>query len=666
MVQEQLQTTNSITWRLKVVMMSIAIFFILSALGIYVSSIGFFEGLQNINSANVILNYSTESIEALDTSNTNLERLRTRPNLKDIYFSFQENQKILKASINKSIKEARKNAEISQLLQKCLDSVYQYEESVNHLFETYKRKANLEELNSELLIVNQYAIDAKEFLRKSQIKLRHDSDELFTSIYTNRFRPLLVAVTLSGFFFIFVITFGFSTAKKITVSVQNLKEATDRVREGNLSYQAVVLDNDEFGMLTDTFNKMVSTLNLSLDRIRTLQKITAQFSEALTAEQVVDITIKEGLKAMNADSGMVVIPVNEGQQVEIAGGVGLHPDSREKWGRYSVNSHTPAAEAIRSRKPAFIETKNEAIQEFPVLDEDIRKNNLSAIATAPLLIGETCLGCVNFIFQQERKFSEEDKKFIQAITGQCAQALYRTKLYDDARKAIQVRDEFLSIASHELKTPLTPLKLQLQLLARQIKQEPEALTDVKLDKIMKNSDKQLNRLSKLIDDLLDVSRISAGKLKLDLEEVNLQDILKEILVQYGHQLQSNHEKVELEADVPVYCKVDPLRIEQVLINLLTNAVKYAPMKTIRISLVKEKNCAKICVKDQGPGISKEHHERIFRRFERVKATDNIGGLGLGLYISRQIIEAHNGKIYVESEPGAGSNFIIELPLSQNV
>lgn len=663
MVQDKLQTTNSITWRLKVVMMSIAIFFILSALGIYISSIGFFEGLQNINSANVILNYTTESIESLDASNQNLERLRSKTSLRDIQFAFNENQKFLKSSIEKSIKETGRNFEIAELLRKSLDSVYQYEESVNHLFETYKSNANREALNAELLIVNQYAIDAKEYLRKSQITLRQKSDTLFTSIYTNRFRPLLVAVTLSGFFFIFVITFGFSTAKKITLSVQNLKEATDRVREGNLSYQAAVIDHDEFGMLTDTFNKMVSTLDLSLERIRTLQKITARFSEALTVERVVEITIKEGLKALNADSGMIVVTVNEGTELELAGVVGLHADSFKRWSRYPITVHTPAAVAIKNRAPGFIENPYQALQEFPILADDFRKNNLAAIATAPLLIGETCLGSINFIFKNERTFSEEDKKFILAIAGQCAQALYRSKLYDDAKKAIQVRDEFLSIASHELKTPLTPLKLQLQLLARQLKTEPEILTETKIDKIMSNSDKQLNRISKLIDDLLDVSRITAGKLKLSIEKVNLQDILKDLLVQYGHQLQSNHEKVELDADVEVVCNVDPLRIEQVIVNLLSNAVKYAPSKTIRISLLKQGNIAKICIKDQGPGIDPEHHERIFQRFERVKATDNIGGLGLGLYISRQIIEAHNGKIYVESTPGQGSNFIIELPVA---
>jgi signal transduction histidine kinase len=254
---------------------------------------------------------------------------------------------------------------------------------------------------------------------------------------------------------------------------------------------------------------------------------------------------------------------------------------------------------------------------------------------------------------------------MEALGGLCAQALYRSKLYDEARVAIQVRDEFLSIASHELKTPLTPLKLQLQLMARKIKNEPEKLKEGQLEKMINNADRQMNRLAKLIDDLLDVSRISAGKLKLHLEVVNLQDIIRDVLVQYSHELEANLGHVELEAPEPVYCNVDSLRIEQVLVNLLTNAVKYAPTKNIVVNLKKEENWARIRVKDQGPGIAQEDLERIFGRFERVRTTDNIGGLGLGLYISKQIIEAHMGKIYAESDD-SGSTFIVELPLAQNV
>lgn len=666
MVKHQLQTTSSITWRLRVVMTSIAIFFILSAVGIYISSIGFFEGLQKINSANQILNYTNVSIEAIETSETNLDRLQTHSSARDVKFAFDENQKILKNSVNKAIKEARTDREIKSILQKSLDSIYLYEDSVNHLFNAYSKDPRREVLNSELLIADQYALDAKEFLRKVQIQTREESDALFTSIYTNRFRPLLVAVTLSGFFFLFVITFGFSTARKISISVQNLKGAANKVQEGDLNFEAPVTDRDEFGMLTETFNEMVQTLNLSLNRIQTLQKITASFSEALTADQVIDVTIKEGLKALNADTGSVAIPVNDGNDIEVIRFTGFVNETQENWSRFPSKISTPASDCMRAHKAIYIEERKELLERYPHLEKEISMNNLCSVVSVPLMIGENCLGSINLHFKEEKRFSEEERKFMLAIAGQCSQALYRSKLYDDARKAIQVRDEFLSIASHELKTPLTPLKLQLQLMSRNLKMNPESMTEERMDKMMTNADKQMNRLSKLIEDLLDVSRITSGKLKLNLEYVNLQDVVRDVLVQYGHQLQAHLAHVEIEADQAVHTLVDPLRIEQVLVNLLTNAVKYAPMKTIKVTLTRSGQTAKICVKDEGPGIAPEHQERIFGRFERVRATDNIGGLGLGLYISRQIVEAHHGKIFVESTPGKGSNFVIELPITQNV
>lgn len=666
MVKHQLQTTNSITWRLRVVMTSIAIFFILSALGIYISSIGFFEGLQKINSANVILNYSNESLESLESSETNLQRIRSHASLRDVQFAFHENQKFLKAAINKAQKEAGHNIEIRNLLEKSLDSVYHYEESVDHLFEVYKKTPTHEVFNRELLISNQYALDAKEYLRKVQIKTRHDSDTLFNSIYTNRFRPLLVAVTLSGFFFLFVITFGFSTAKKISSSVDHLRESATKVQQGDLNFQAPVTDEDEFGVLTATFNEMVHSLKLSLDRIQTLQKITASFSEALTTDQVVEVVIREGLKTLNADSGAIALVTPDGSEVEMIGVLNLDEDTKMRWNRFPIEFDLPATECIKNQKPNFIESIDELEKKYPHLKQDAITNNISALGTVPLMIGDICLGCTTFNFRETKIFTEEEKKFMQAIGGLCAQALYRSQLYDDAKKAIQVRDEFLSIASHELKTPLTPLKLQLQLMSRNLKLNPKEMTEERMEKMMTNADKQMNRLSKLIDDLLDVSRITSGKLKLNLELVNLQDIVRDVLVQYGHQLQANLATVEIEADEPIHTYVDPLRIEQVLVNLLTNAVKYAPMKTIKVTLTKKDPMAKICVKDEGPGIAPEHQERIFGRFERVRATDNIGGLGLGLYISRQIIDAHHGKIYVESSSGKGANFIIELPIAQSV
>lgn len=665
MAATEVKSLKSITWRLRIVMISIALFFIISAVGIYVSSIGFFEGLQKIYTANLIVSLANESQEALETSNVNLEKLRTKAKLKDVRFAFFESQKFLKKSIGKAILESEHNQELKDLLEKSLDSIYQYESSVTHLFDSYAKGLGPEVLNSEMLIVNQFAIDAIEYLRKSQIMMRSQSDLLFNSIYSNRFRPLVVAVTLSGFFFLFVITFGFSTANKISSSIQALKKAATNIREGNLNYQAPVLDQDEFGVLSDTFNQMVQSLNLSLDRIRSLQKITAKFSEALTADQVIDVTIKEALNTLNADSGAVSLKVGDGSEIEMIGILGFDDDTIKKWKRFSLEIKTPSTDSIRNHKPNILLSRAEILNKYPHLEKDVVANRIYSMGSFPLNIGDTSIGSLSFNFCTEKTFSEEEIKFMEALGGLCAQALYRSKLYDDARIAIQVRDEFLSIASHELKTPLTPLKLQLQLMARKIKNEPEKLKEGQLEKMLNNADRQMNRLAKLIDDLLDVSRISAGKLKLHPEVVNLQDIIRDVLVQYSHELEANLGHVELEAPEAVYCNVDSLRIEQVLVNLLTNAVKYAPMKNIMVNLTKDMTWARISVKDQGPGIAQEDLERIFGRFERVRTSDNIGGLGLGLYISKQIIEAHSGKIYAESD-GSGSTFIVELPLAQNV
>jgi signal transduction histidine kinase len=357
--------------------------------------------------------------------------------------------------------------------------------------------------------------------------------------------------------------------------------------------------------------------------------------------------------------------VGDGAEIEMIGILGFDEDTIKKWKRFPLEIKTPSTDCIRNLKPNILLSREEILNKYPHLEKEVNATGIYSMGSIPLIIGDSSIGSLSFNFCSEKTFSEQELKFMEALGGLCAQALYRSKLYDEARVAIQVRDEFLSIASHELKTPLTPLKLQLQLMARKIKNEPEKLKEGQLEKMINNADRQMNRLAKLIDDLLDVSRISAGKLKLHLEVVNLQDIIRDVLVQYSHELEANLGHVELEAPEPVYCNVDSLRIEQVLVNLLTNAVKYAPTKNIVVNLKKEENWARIRVKDQGPGIAQEDLERIFGRFERVRTTDNIGGLGLGLYISKQIIEAHMGKIYAESDD-SGSTFIVELPLAQNV
>jgi PAS domain S-box-containing protein len=229
--------------------------------------------------------------------------------------------------------------------------------------------------------------------------------------------------------------------------------------------------------------------------------------------------------------------------------------------------------------------------------------------------------------------------------------------------ALKARDEFLSIASHELKTPLTGLKLQLQLAARRLRQSgDDPLPAESANKIFDRALRQSGVLEELIADLLDVSRIQTGRFPLELEEVDVYALLEDIIGRFTGELAQAHVKVELRADRGLIARWDPRRITQVLANLISNAIKYAPGSPIDISLAREGGRARIAVADRGPGISAENRGRIFDRFERGGASPNVGGLGLGLFIARRIVEAHGGTIHVDSEVDRGTCFVVEVPL----
>ncbi len=234
----------------------------------------------------------------------------------------------------------------------------------------------------------------------------------------------------------------------------------------------------------------------------------------------------------------------------------------------------------------------------------------------------------------------------------------------ELKEAVRVRDEFLSIASHELKTPITSLKMQLQILQMKTKAEHfEALTPEKLGKGLDISLRQVDRLTRLIDDLLDVARSQAQKLKFTFEQIDLQELVEEVVERYSAQLEAAHCHVQIVATEPVVGNFDRFRLDQVLVNILTNAVKYAPDSKVTITLKKHANSAQLTVSDEGPGMPEETRTRLFQRFERGANSSNIAGLGLGLFISKQIISGHRGSIRVESAPDEGTEFIIDLPLT---
>gem|GEM_PF-1422211 len=264
-------------------------------------------------------------------------------------------------------------------------------------------------------------------------------------------------------------------------------------------------------------------------------------------------------------------------------------------------------------------------------------------------------GTLGVYASEKRTFSTDDINFIQAVANLLANAI-RNQL--DKRK-----DEFLGIASHEMKTPLTSIKTFTQLLLDNATKEQNNHSIIFLSKI----DAQINRIADLINDLLDISRINTGKVEYKDETFSINELVSDLVKE--HQLITKRHKISLKNGPMVHIFGDKYRIAQVVTNMLTNAIKYSPdSEDISVSIERNNNKVIVSVKDSGVGIPREEQGHIFDRFYQgnVKKRDKFpGGLGLGLYISSNIIKRHNGQLGVESEEGKGSTFFFSLPIQQS-
>jgi PAS domain S-box-containing protein len=234
----------------------------------------------------------------------------------------------------------------------------------------------------------------------------------------------------------------------------------------------------------------------------------------------------------------------------------------------------------------------------------------------------------------------------------------RVRLYEQVKALNDKKDEFIGLASHELKTPLTSINGYLQILNGIVSDEKGLL-------FLTKARQQVNKLNALVSDLLDVSKIEAGKLQLANEQFDIRQVLNDAIELLSHE---NHNyQISLQTNLAQLWVIgDPHRIEQVIINLLTNAIRYSPGKNqIVASLDLENNEVRVGVQDFGVGIASEKLNDIFSRFYRVDDTNpNVSGLGIGLYLSWDIVTRHKGRIWAESEPGVGSTFWFTLPLEQ--
>lgn len=294
--------------------------------------------------------------------------------------------------------------------------------------------------------------------------------------------------------------------------------------------------------------------------------------------------------------------------------------------------------------------------------ELFRKLSPKSVIVVPLKSLGKLRGTITVSYSQNKPYSDADYNLIEEVALRAGLALDNARLYEESRQAIASRDEFVSLASHELKTPLTSLMLLNQMTRKRVDRgELSGANQTSLQQVFMDYEAHIFRIAKLVDDMLDITRIQLGTYSLSLEKKDFGKFLKNAVAGFLSDVTKAQAKLDLELSGDLEASFDEARFHQVISNLVTNALKYAPGSPIIMRAEGLGDKIILQVRDKGPGIETEDLEKIFQRFERARSRNQVGGLGLGLYISRRIIEAHQGKIWAESSQGKGTSIIIEFP-----
>jgi PAS domain S-box-containing protein len=399
-----------------------------------------------------------------------------------------------------------------------------------------------------------------------------------------------------------------------------------------------------------------------VERTARLQALTARLSQSLSAAEWAEAAVREAMAALGAARGLVQLVSTDGAALETIA-VADYGEEIERWARIPLDASLPGPDAVRARDLVCIGNRAELAARYPTVAHATRPDT-QAWACIPLVADERAIGGMTLTFAEPQDFTTDDRAFMLAVARQCAQALVRAQLYEDSQRAIRARDEFLSIASHELRNPVAGIAATAQLLRRLQQRGP--VDPTRLDRYVGLIEHGSKRLASLTDDLLDVARLQRGELPLRLQPVDLT-----ALVRLTASLQDDDPLHDVLVDLtlePCWVVADPDRLGQIVTNLLDNARKYSPAGgPIHIRLAADAGGVTLEVRDGGVGLPPDETERIFEPFGRASnaARQNIPGLGLGLYICRRIAEQHGGQLTAASAgEGQGTTVTLWLPREQ--
>jgi len=406
-------------------------------------------------------------------------------------------------------------------------------------------------------------------------------------------------------------------------------------------------------------------LRVSEEKLRRLQRLTASLSDSLSPEQVSKVVVGEFIEALGASTCTIYLLGSSGNALELFDQRGFSSTALMSFQSISLGVRTAVTDAAREREAVYFENQEDFLKVYPALRDVVRPEDFGAAIALPLVADGVLVGALGLRFARSRSFEVGDRALIATMGELCSQALERSRLFKaessaraSAESASRSKDEFLAMLSHELRNPLAPIRTAVQLM--KLRGGDQSVREREI------IERQVAHLSGLVDDLLDVSRVARGQISLSRVPIAVPDVLARAVEMASPLLEQRaHHLVVSVAHTDMMVNADPLRLAQVLANLLSNAAKYTPPHGhVWLTATLEGESVVIRVRDDGDGISPELLPRVFDLFVQGSRTAarSEGGLGLGLALVKSFVALHEGTVVAASEGlGQGSEFVVRIP-----
>lgn len=400
-------------------------------------------------------------------------------------------------------------------------------------------------------------------------------------------------------------------------------------------------------------------------RLAALNELFQRLGTSLDLQRVLQTVVTAACRLLGGDVAVISLMEKDSRHLRLAASQGL--DAASLSDTRSMTDSEMMGGILEKGKPYVVEDMSTFPTQLCCLQRVFQQEGMASGASVPLLLDGEVTGFLDVGHFRQRRYTEEELSFLSSLGQEAAIAVRNARLYEAEKRQVEqlralerLQAGFVFSVSHELHTPLTIMKTSLGLL----KEEGERCSDQTRRDLLETISHHAERLEALVTELLEVTHLEAGQVTLSRQPTDLRSLLERAVRAFAPLMKRKRQSIELELPPSLrFLSVDRRRIEQVLNNLLSNAHKFTPKGgDIHVAVVEREDGVEVSVRDSGPGIPPAEQERIFDKFYTLREEREAVGLGLGLYIARQFIMLHGGRIWVESHPGEGSTFRFAIPV----